>query len=648
MLDAQLVSSETAPASRAAQTVFFVDHEILDPEILLAGLASGTAVHYLPRVGNALDAMAAALEAHDESARHVVILAHGSAGTLRLSGRKIDIRALRRDVRRLARIREALAKDAEVTLLACATGAGAIGRAFLRTLEDALDATVHGAHDEVGGAAGWKALPAAQNHVSAAALALYPHRLGLLVEGNQITAVDETLSGGSSDDQINGYGGNDLLIGLADGDRLNGGDGNDTLSGGSGADTMSGAAGDDVLVINDGDLDHTTFIELIDGGTGNDVVQLGTGSYLLTRANISNVETISGSSGADTITAHASTAQNYALGGGDDVITGSSGADTISGEAGNDSIFGLAGDDVISGGDGADSLVGGGGTDLLAGGAGNDTFAGTVSEFNGDTISGLEAGDQILITGNTSLATSLNGTPLGSTINLGSGTLNFSGAASNLQITGTVSGGNSVLTFAVPATSTPSSGNGSTSGPVTVSDSAQDTVTGGARTIENTGSTSGSAAIIENTGNSGNLVTATLPPSVTITSEGPATAQSGSGAATTLVSAITGRNSSAGTELVSGAQTYLNKLATSTTLDIRTIVPTTTGSSVSEPIVISASGSGNQSEAFVIDVRSMPSGSTLQLDNIEFASIIGQATVTGGAGQNYAVGLAASAGWDLA
>ncbi|WP_420402578.1 DUF4347 domain-containing protein [Nisaea sp.] len=177
MLDSQLVSPNVCPKTTALQTLLFVDHEVLDPEILLAGLASGTTVHYLPRVGNALDAMAAGLEAHEENVKHLVILAHGSAGALRLSGRKIDIRALRRDVRRLARIREALAKDAEVTLIACATGAGATGRAFLRTLEDALDASVHGAQDEVGGAAGWAALPAARNHISAAALVLYPHRL---------------------------------------------------------------------------------------------------------------------------------------------------------------------------------------------------------------------------------------------------------------------------------------------------------------------------------------------------------------------------------------------------------------------------------------------------------------------------------------
>jgi autotransporter-associated beta strand protein len=161
------------------------------------------------------------------------------------------------------------------------------------------------------------------------------------------------------------------------------------------------------------------------------------------------------------------------------------------------------------------------------------------------------------------------------------------------------------------------------------------------QTITNTGTTSGKAAIVENSNNNGNVVTATLPASTSIKSEGPSTAQSGNDALSSLVTAIDSRDSTAETSLIGGARTFLTKLASTTTLDVRTIIPTTTSSSLSEPIVISgtsASGGSTQSEAFVIDMRSLPSGSTLQLDNIEFASIMGSATVTGGSGDNYAVG----------
>ncbi|MEP3121191.1 MAG: DUF4347 domain-containing protein, partial [Nisaea sp.] len=160
-------------------------------------------------------------------------------------------------------------------------------------------------------------------------------------------------------------------------------------------------------------------------------------------------------------------------------------------------------------------------------------------------------------------------------------------------------------------------------------------------TVTASTSGSGSAAIVENTNNNGNVVTATLPANTTISSTGPSTAQSKTDALTSLVNAVDARNSTAESDLIGSAQTFLNALAETTTLDVRTIIPTTTQSSLSESIVLSGTSptaGSSQSEAFVIDLRSLPSGSNIQLDNIEFASILGTATVTGGNGDNYAVG----------
>ncbi len=167
-------------------------------------------------------------------------------------------------------------------------------------------------------------------------------------------------------------------------------------------------------------------------------------------------------------------------------------------------------------------------------------------------------------------------------------------------------------------------------------------VTTATQTISNTGTGSGLAAIVENTGNNSNVVTATLPVSTSIVSEGPTTAQTGDDAVTTLVNAVDARDSTSESTLISGAQTFLNRLASTTTLDVRTIIPTSTSSSVSDPIVItgtSAADGSTQSEAFVFDLRTINSSSgsvSLQLDNIEFASVIGQATIFGGSGANYA------------
>jgi Ca2+-binding RTX toxin-like protein len=77
-----------------------------------------------------------------------------------------------------------------------------------------------------------------------------------------------------------------------------------------------------------------------------------------------------------------------------DSITGTSGADTIDGLAGNDGINGLGGDDILDGGadddqllgyDGNDTLIGGAGNDEVQGGNGNDTLHGDDGD---DTLNG--------------------------------------------------------------------------------------------------------------------------------------------------------------------------------------------------------------------------------------------------------------------
>ncbi|XYK81214.1 MAG: DUF4347 domain-containing protein [Labrenzia sp.] len=206
---------------------------------------------------------------------------------------------------------------------------------------------------------------------------------------------------------------------------------------------------------------------------------------------------------------------------------------------------------------------------------------------------------------------------------------------------GTSSAATVTLSVANPSTG---GGGGGSTGPVTVVTEDNDDGSGPPTTTTTvtTGSGgSGSAAIVENTNNNGNVVTATLPANTSISSTGPKTAQTPTQAVNTLVAAVDARNASSETELIGGAQAYLNTLAETTTLDVRTIVPTTTQSSLSEPIVITGTSpedGSTQSEAFVIDLRSLPSGTVIQLENIEFATIIGEATINGGSGQNYVMG----------
>ncbi len=443
---------------------------------------------------------------------------------------------------------------------------------------------------------------------------------------------------------------------------------NDTLSIADGAN-LSGAtiSGIENLTLASGASVTMTAAQLngFTGTTtaaGTETVTLSaTGS--IASASVSAIETLATASdtSAQTITLTAAQAAGKTLTAGDSgldhfVVTGSTGSQSITGSAGADTLDGGAGDDTLVGGSAADAVSGGAGNDVvsggsgydtLAGGDGADTFTGSTSDFNGDTIADFAVGDSIVVTG-TDLS-SLNGTTASGTIAIsGSIDTTLTGITSaSGTFAATFANGDTTITLVAPQSSGGGGGggggssSGSSGGSVVVTDSTPSDSTGGNRTITNNGSSSGSAAIVENTGNNSNVVTATLPSSVTVTSTGPASATLGTSSLQTLNSAISARNSASTAQLTSGADTFLNRLATTTTLDIRTIVPTTTASSLSSPIVITGSTTSDgssQSEAFVIDLRSLPTGSTLQLDNIEFASVMGSATVNGGSGDNFVTG----------
>ena len=436
-----------------------------------------------------------------------------------------------------------------------------------------------------------------------------------------------------------GAGGSDTLI-LDDGDNLSG----STVSNFENLTLGSGASVTMTAAQLNGFTGTTT-------AAGTETVTLSaTGS--IASANVTPIETLAtaADAGAQTINLTAAQAAGKTLTAGDSgldhfvitgsagsqSVTGSAGGDTLDGGAGDDTVIGGGRDDAVSGGAGNDVVSGGSGFDTLVGGDGADTLTGSASDFNGDTISDFAVGDSIVVTGKDLSA--LNGTTASGTIDIsGSVATTLTGITSaSGTFSATLAGGNTTITLVAPASDGDSGGGGT----IVVTPTTPTTGSGGsgtttAQTITNNGSNSGSAAIVENTNNNGNLVTATLPPSTTITSEGPSTAQSPTDALTTLVTSIQARGSTAETPLVSGARTFLNNLATTTTLDVRTIVPTTTTSSLSSPIVITGTNGGSQSEAFVIDMRSLPSGSNLQLDNIEFASVMGSSTVTGGNGDNY-------------
>lgn len=174
---------------------------------------------------------------------------------------------------------------------------------------------------------------------------------------------NDTLIGGSADDQLYGGTGNDTLVGGA---------GNDILNASQGADSLSGGAGDDRIFIDSDD----TFI---DGGDGYDRLYAHSYSDAITiDVAAANAEYVYGSAQGDTLDAGSSSVDVKLIGNnGNDVLTGGSGAD------------------VLFGGNGADTITGGAGDDYLSGGAGLDTFI-FGAGFGDDKIAGFDTNGDLL------------------------------------------------------------------------------------------------------------------------------------------------------------------------------------------------------------------------------------------------------------
>ncbi|MEP0393823.1 MAG: SBBP repeat-containing protein, partial [Nitratireductor sp.] len=185
-----------------------------------------------------------------------------------------------------------------------------------------------------------------------------------------------------------------------------------------------------------------------------------------------------------------------------------------------------------------------------------------------------------------------------------------------------------------------SSGGGSSGGGLTVTDQTSEDVTGtatGRTLVNNTGDTA-TGALVSNTGN-GNTVTATLPSGVSLTTSGTSAALPGSTAGTTLTGEIRANEEEVSQQsfLDGHGQTFITNSG-DMALDIRSISFSSASTTAETVKITGDDGAANGSEAFVINTSGLPASSNIVLDNIEFAAIVGQAFVTGGAGQNYVVG----------
>jgi|GEM_PF-4447588 len=227
--------------------------------------------------------------------------------------------------------------------------------------------------------------------------------------------LDTILKGGSGDDSIQGGTANDQIFGEEGNDTLASGNGDDIVIGGAGGDTIETGAGDDIVIGDQGTLTYSggtiTRIasndldagdagdDVIAAGSGNNVVLGGLGNDLITA--LEGADILVGDQGTITRLARgldvgiASTDTERGgddviqAGAGDDLVIAGNGADTVIADAGNDVVIGDNGDmartnlghlekvtTTASGQGGADTLRGNDGDHLIMGGAAGDTIGG--------------------------------------------------------------------------------------------------------------------------------------------------------------------------------------------------------------------------------------------------------------------------------
>jgi Ca2+-binding RTX toxin-like protein len=157
----------------------------------------------------------------------------------------------------------------------------------------------------------------------------------------------ENITGGAFNDQLLGNNAANLLSGGDGHDFLRGGGGNDTLLGGNGDDFLNGGPGDD-LIDGGAGWDRATFATGATAGVTVDLNIQGTAQNTgQGNDTLVNIEHVSGTSFADTLTGN----------GGDNWIWGEGGSDTLIGNGGNDLIqTGFAGDVTADGGSGVDTF----------------------------------------------------------------------------------------------------------------------------------------------------------------------------------------------------------------------------------------------------------------------------------------------------
>ncbi|HJV00403.1 MAG TPA: Ig-like domain-containing protein [Burkholderiaceae bacterium] len=151
----------------------------------------------------------------------------------------------------------------------------------------------------------------------------------------------------------------------------------------------------------------------------------------------------------------------------------------------------------------------------------------------------------------------------------------------------------------------------------------------------------------------GTTLTVSLPAGTGLQASGPTTLLDNGQALLDLIRRIDQKTDTGSTvqqEMTGQGTDFLHALASGTLLQTQTLVPTVASGAGPQTIHISGSSTSpapgqpanGTAIGLVIDAGGLPQGSTIALNNVDFAAVIGTATLRGGDGRNFVVGDGAS------
>jgi Domain of unknown function (DUF4347)/WD40-like Beta Propeller Repeat len=139
--------------SSPAHSIVFVDAGVPDYQSLVAGVQPGTEVRLLDPTQAAIAQITQTLLGRTGIA-NVQILSHGAAGGLRLGQDWVTLTSLDRDASAIQSWSQALTPEADILLLGCDVGQGAVGQSFMQRLGQLTGADIAASTNLTGSAVG--------------------------------------------------------------------------------------------------------------------------------------------------------------------------------------------------------------------------------------------------------------------------------------------------------------------------------------------------------------------------------------------------------------------------------------------------------------------------------------------------------------